>query len=367
MDFDYVIIGSSPVELTLAYYLVKNNKKTLLVNNNDIIGGSYSTIYKYGLYLDNGPKLYSDSFVNFRRILKELNIDFYSLFRKTDNQLSLFNINENLIFFNELIKLFFNNYDSKNINCLEFMKKCKINEQNIIDFNIQSLSYYGKELVDITLYDFIEILNKQLMYHYYQPKISIDKLFFNKLIDFMEKTNNFKYIISDNYNILNNTIYIYTKIFSFNTLVNIETNKKISISLCLHYDKKLDLSSKNKLIDNKLQLNYNVLTDNTYLYNEKSVTVITANIPEINKDPEEIKGLLLEKLKEIFYNLPNPDFLLLNRGYYDNNLENSIIDGINLFNKYEPSLKVPVIDSDNFIEFIKFIFLLNFILFIFRI
>ena len=46
----------------------------------------------------------------------------------------------------------------------------KNNFKNITDLNIQSLSYYGKELSEITLYDFIQMINKQLMYHYYQPK-----------------------------------------------------------------------------------------------------------------------------------------------------------------------------------------------------
>ena len=166
MEYDYVIIGNTPRELIATYYLSKNNKKILFINPNEIGNCSYSVFYKDNYYIDNGPTIYSDSFVNFRKILKELDLDFYSEFRKTEKQFNLFNLdmNERLIILNQICQLFCNNYESKEVNCLEFMNK--YNMKNITDFEIQTLLYYGKELSEITLYDFIQMINKQLMYHY---------------------------------------------------------------------------------------------------------------------------------------------------------------------------------------------------------
>ena len=80
--YDYVIVGAGPTGLTLAYYLGKLNKKCLLIDKNESIGGCHRVIRVNGLMTEHSPRIYSDSYVNFIELLKKMDVNFYDLFTK---------------------------------------------------------------------------------------------------------------------------------------------------------------------------------------------------------------------------------------------------------------------------------------------
>jgi hypothetical protein len=363
MNYDYIIIGTDPKNLTLAYYLTKNNKKIYLINNTNLIGGSYCIDRSNELYCDYGPKFYSDSFINFKKILKELDIDFESNFRKFEFNFN-FNTREIILYMIELLRLFFNDDYSKNILLLDHLKKNNISNEKIKYIDQLCMTCLGTKTYNTSLYDFIQINNIQLLHYIYQPKKPIDNLLFDKWLKAIENTNNAKVDLNIKYKIIDeNTIIINEEIIKCdNPLIYNKKGFFKNKSISLHYDQRLYLN--HNLLDN-MNINHMVLSDYMYFNNEKSVTVITSTSDNLISNENAIKETFNE-LKNIYSNLPEPDNIVIKDGYYDENIEKSIISGIKLLNSLEPDIKIKIYECDNFIEFIKFLLLIKFILFIFK-
>ena len=104
MNYDYIIIGSNPSGLTLAYYLSKLNRSVLLVDGNQ----SMNYRKRVNNLYTNNANIYSDSFVNLKNLLIEFDSNFDNLFIPMKfNSDSIFNF-ENNIFFGSFILLLLN-------------------------------------------------------------------------------------------------------------------------------------------------------------------------------------------------------------------------------------------------------------------
>jgi hypothetical protein len=251
-NVDYVIIGTEPYSLTLAYYLSKINKKCMLIENENSN--------------TNQKKIYYNSYFNFIYLLRNFEINFNDLFIPSTIQFSIssFSFGELLLIFSEFITLFFSDSYSKNITIEEF-----INKNN---FSIKSKIYISKFInIQSRLYELLEMFNVISLYRIYEP---------------------------------------------------IESNNNLIENL------------KNKIIENN---NVIISTDN--IYNNKEI--------ELN---EEI----------------NSKIIVNNKIYTNIDLE--ITDALELLYILEPQTKklFKNYKSDNFIDIIKFVLLVQFILFIFR-
>ena len=67
---DYIIIGAGPCGLTLAHYLSRNNKKVLLIDMNDDIGGCHRVKRVNGRLTEHGPRVYIDNYLTLKNALK---------------------------------------------------------------------------------------------------------------------------------------------------------------------------------------------------------------------------------------------------------------------------------------------------------
>lgn len=76
-DYDFTFEDVNAFTLTIAYYLTKNNKKVLLLKNNNIESRIYS---------ENKWNEYCDNYVNFLNLLKEMELNFYDYFICLKNQ-----------------------------------------------------------------------------------------------------------------------------------------------------------------------------------------------------------------------------------------------------------------------------------------
>ena len=74
--FDYTIIGAGPSGLTLALYLAKLNKKVLLIEREESMGGCHGVRRVNGLFTEHGPRIILDNYFSFMDILSEMNIKF---------------------------------------------------------------------------------------------------------------------------------------------------------------------------------------------------------------------------------------------------------------------------------------------------
>ena len=113
--YDYVIVGTGPTGLALSWYLAKENKTVLLIDKETSIGGCHRVQRVNGLLTEHGPRVYSDVYLNFIRMLKDMNLNFNELF--TPYNFDISNVGNKKLKFGEkvsfaiaFIKLVFNKY-----------------------------------------------------------------------------------------------------------------------------------------------------------------------------------------------------------------------------------------------------------------
>ena len=202
--YDYIIIGAGPSGLTLAYYLGKLNKKCLLIDKQETIGGCHRVVRHNGLFTEHSPRIYSDSYLNFIKLLENMNLNFNDLFVPYNfsianiggKSLSYFNFKEILIFMIEFIKLLFDENYSKYITMKQFT--------NIHNFSNQSIDYIdrlcrltdGADITRYTLFEFLQLINQMSLYKLYQPSkpndIGLFKFWYNAIM----ATNNVDIILN---------------------------------------------------------------------------------------------------------------------------------------------------------------------------
>ena len=82
--FDFIIIGGGPSGLSLAWYLLNENKSVLLIEKNHTLGGCHRVERIKDFFTEHGPRVYLDSFVNFDNLLKEMGSNFDNFFKKSE-------------------------------------------------------------------------------------------------------------------------------------------------------------------------------------------------------------------------------------------------------------------------------------------
>ena len=380
-NYDYIIIGTGPSSLTSAYYLAKLNKKILLIGkpNEDS--------------LEFGPTFYSDSNINFKRLLLNFGTNFDSLFRKMKfnsssiltKSLEYLNIREFLLFIGEFIS------NTKNKTLQSFMLENNFDEKSIN--YMSSLCEFFYHTSDCNLNNFLQLVNQELSYNLYQPKEPINKKLFNIWIDNIINTKNCDILLNTEIDKINYTDDKITSIDINNRNIKceniiVEKYNETPISICFHWDSKLDLQNI-EWSTPKSGIIALVLTDYTYFNDSKSVTVISTTIlnnkmlSNLNNkilSKKEIINEVFMKLKDVYINLPEPTNIVFNKKdiIFDNissdnckqfiSIETAICNSINLIHQLEPSTikTIPILKPDNIIDIIKFFFLVSFILHIFR-
>jgi hypothetical protein len=399
MHYDYIIIGSNPSGLTLAYYLSKLNKSVLLVDGSQSINYNKKINYLY----THDANIYSDSFVNLINLLKEFDSNFNDLFIPMKfNSYNFFNFKNN-IFFGKFILLLINEKISS-LSLKEFIEEKKMSINIVDHINLICKIMLCKDYTNTSIKEFLNLLNKELSYNFYQPKEPL--YLYNKLYNIWFKniynTKNCKILLDSTIgkikskNNIAETIQINNEIFSANNFIYcIDEKNTNSISLTFHWNTKIDLPNIWKLPESEWELFYIVQSDYTYFNDYRSQTVIVVKINNIytkslhiNKNAKECNKHELinetfRQLKEVFINLPNPTdisminnnnnlkyknyknvFIINNNDSYDY-IEKSIIKSKNLIHKLEKDTinNIKIYKPDNIIDIIKFILLINFFLF----
>lgn len=396
MNYDYIIIGSNPSGLTLAYYLSKLNRSVLLVDGNQ----SMNYRKRVNNLYTNNANIYSDSFVNLKNLLIEFDSNFDNLFIPMKfNSDSIFNF-ENNIFFGSFILLLLNEKVSS-LSLDKFTEKyeCSINLVDHIDSICKVM--LGKDYTETMVDEFINLINKEISYKFYQPREPIDETLYNLWIQKIYNTENCRILLDTVIGKINSENNVATSveinsenISARNIIYCIDEKINKTISLTFHWNTKIDLPNIWKLPTSDWELFYIVESDYTYFNNSRSQTVISVKINNIyaesshihknayNCTKYELINETFRQLKEVFINLPNPtDISMINNNNnliyekYDNvhiinnndsydYIEKSIIQSKHLINKLENNT-IKIYKSDNLIDIIKFIFMMNIMLSIF--
>jgi hypothetical protein len=263
----------------------------------------------------------------------------------------------------------------------------------------------GKSYLETNVNEFINLLNKEITYKFYQPKEPLYNKLYHMWLQKIYNIQNCSVILNSTIgkiiseNNIAKTIEINDKKISGNNIIYcIDEKINDSLSITFHWNYKLDLQNVWNLPQSEWELFYIVQSDYTYFNDNRSQTVISIKINNIyvkssyiNKnaiecDKEELINETFRQLKEVFINLPNPTdisminnednliyekceniHIINNNDSYDY-IEKSIIKSKQLIHKLEKDTikTIKIYKPDNLIDIIKFIFMINIILHMFN-
>ena len=394
MRYDYIIVGSGTTGLTLAYYLSKLKKKILIIEKKKYIGGAHGVNRINDMFTEHSPRIYINNYLNFIKLLKDMNISFEEIFKKYNfdmlkifkYSMKNFNIKESLLIMILFLSI---NENHKRKTMIEFTTKYNFTNKSISFIDKLCKTVDGSDIKNMTQYQFIQIINQNLLYQMYQPKLPNDIFLFKKWknnliknnVNFLLNTEIYNFEINDNrikkiivkkdniFNKINcnNLIFAIPPISLVNILKksnipnsfgNLEKLNNFSrktkylefISIIFHWNKKLELKKNwGGLSKNDWDLRFIVLSDYMKFNNKNSKTVISIIISKdkkssyLNKKANECseKEIILEtfrQLNEEYGNIINVKPIFSYVGYKNSNNESFMITKhgfINYFSKYK--------------------------------
>lgn len=203
-NYDIVIVGAGPSGLALAQCCSKLNKRILVLEKEDDIGGchrvrrvpvKYKDKLEY-LFTEHGPRVYSTTYKTFANLLTDIDISFYDFFTPYNFTIgaiggeaiwTVLSIREMLHLGISFLGLLVNDSYSKSISVKEFMvyHNFQTKSMDVID-RICRLTD-GATSENYTLFEFLQLFNQHFFYQIYQPKIPNDigllKVWKQKLIE----------------------------------------------------------------------------------------------------------------------------------------------------------------------------------------
>lgn len=191
MDYDYIIVGGGPAGLTCATYLARINKKILIIEKEQSIGGCHRVKRVDGLMTEHGPRVYSSNFVNFRKVLAQINLNFHDLF--TPYNFSISSIAGSGLQHLKLREMFILAYYFITLNKKSHLIPL---EQVLAKHNFsEKATWYidrlcrltdGAGIEKYTLYQFLQNINQNTLYRLYQPVEPNDLGLFKHWKDYLE-------------------------------------------------------------------------------------------------------------------------------------------------------------------------------------
>lgn len=376
--YDTIIVGAGPAGLTFAT-LADENEKILIIDKDNVIGGCHKVnrqIFENEKYFcEHGPRIYFNNYLNFRQILKKMNLDFYKIFKPYNlslpeiffKEISYFNFNEMLILTRDYFRLLFDPTYGINMSMYEYLTNNKFSNKAIDYVDRRCRMIDGGDNKKISFHTFFNIINECMLYKIYQPSKPNDEGLFKYWYNYLKNRKiNFKLntgidkIIEDESIIkiksYNNEIFQTKKLIlalppsnliniledspeniknsfgNFDILKKYASNTEYAeyISITFHWGFKIDIDSKiyGMHTNTDWGIGAIVLTDYIKFKERNSKTVISCSITitdkkskNINKtanectDKKEIFDEVYSQLKEIYVNLPYPTLLFINNRY----------------------------------------------------
>jgi len=377
--YDLIIIGAGPAGLALAQCCCKLNLKILIIDKESNIGGCHRVrrVYvpelKEYIFTEHGPRVYSETYVTFKNLLKDMNIDFYDLFIKYKfniteiggqtvfSVLSWYEISNFILPF---LLLIFNSDYGNDIILYDFIKDFK--KESIELINRTCILVDGGDSTKFTLNEFLQLLNQQFFYSLYQPKLPNDISLFkiwkeylvNNGVEFLLNTNietvNIENKNINSINVRNKEIISKNFVFAIppknlNEIVNknnikfqtdlnkyaIDTAYYDYISFTFHWNKVLDLKKIYGFPSSDWGIGFIKLSDYMIFSEKNSKTVLSITLTRaefiskrIGKSANdcsfnEIVDEVYLELKGLYGdNFEYPTITLLSPGvFYDNSLK----------------------------------------------
>lgn len=379
--WDYVIVGGGPSGLSLAWYLARYNKKVLIIDKNNSLGGCHRVTRVDGLFTEHGPRIYIENYKMLSAILKDMGYEFndfftpykFNMLNNSFDTVKQLDYKEIFWFTFEFIRYLFTKEYSKETTLLEFSKEHNFNRETIEFIDSVCRITDGAGVDRYTLFQFLELVNQNIFYTSYQPKKPNDVGLFDTWEKELLKTNNVDIFLNTevvrlnhkndvidtitinkddkildikglNYiiaippkhlmELLNNSNNNIKNAFgNFNELKewSSKTEYLTYIPIIFHWNKKIKIKPVWGIPKSSWGIAFIVLSDYMDFDNPESKTVISTciTLPHgksgyLNKTPndctkEELIQEVFRQLQEILEKLPIPTHAILSPEMYYNN------------------------------------------------
>lgn len=200
--YDYVIVGAGPAGLALTQYLYPTTNSILLLDNINVIGGCHRVVrvpyLGQELFTEHGPRIYVDNYNNFKVLLKHMGHDFYSLFTpyhfsfmtEIFRQGLTLKLKDCLPILCAFLLFLLDEEYGKGTTILEFGKKHGFHPRTMDILDRSARMTDGSSIDRYTLNQLFQVINQQLFYKIYQPKLPNDKGFLKIWQEFLQQQPN---------------------------------------------------------------------------------------------------------------------------------------------------------------------------------
>jgi protoporphyrinogen oxidase len=196
--YDFTIIGAGPTGLTIAWFLAKYGYKVLILERDDSVGGCHRVERVDGLFTEHSPRMYIGNSNTFQMVLKDMGHDYNEIFNPyiinsvgiATKILGQMTKNEVYHFTKEYLRFMFNDSYSKSVAVGKFMEDNNFSKETMHIVDAIARVTDGASMEKYTLYEFLEIVNQNILYNNYQPKKPNDVCLFKLWVKSLEDTNN---------------------------------------------------------------------------------------------------------------------------------------------------------------------------------
>ena len=375
--YDLVIIGAGPAGLALAHACSAMNKKILIIDKEQTIGGCHRVKrVKDGMFTEHGPRIYLSIYMNLFFLLSEMGLRVDDIFVSYNyNFLSVafkqilpaFSLYENLVFTATYFMYLLDDDHGWNVSLQDYLTKYGFSQKAMDILDRLCRFTDGGSIKNYTLNKLLRLQDAMLFVTIYQPKQPLDKTLFHvwkkfldaRNVDFIlggeisyvhQKDDKIEYITVNETDIyLDNLVMAAppaaivklikdTSIEScFGSISKLEdwagkTEYTEYISITYHFEEKLNLPHLNGLtLDSDWGIALVNLTDYMESIENKYRTVLSTAISICNKNSRYIHKTANECTKEelcdevyrqiknsLFHDLPEQYVAIMNpNNYYD--------------------------------------------------
>ncbi|MFM2392419.1 MAG: Cafeteria roenbergensis virus, partial [Bacteroidota bacterium] len=194
--YDYIIIGGGPSGISMAHMLSKTSKKILLLEKESVLGGCHRVKRVNNLFTHHSPMVYTDSAINFRKFLDQIDYDFYDNFSKykfslfeisTQTLLKSLTLKEYFLLIKDTIILLVNDEYLSDISLKKYLEDNNFTIETIDTIDRLCRLSDGGDIEKFSVNLFLELLNQNIFYNLYQTKEANDKGLFKKWEEYLKE------------------------------------------------------------------------------------------------------------------------------------------------------------------------------------